>query len=249
MTDDTNDPGDVDENADSDVDEERDQATDADEPGDEDRSAEDAATTNGRTRPSVVTGVLALAVVALAALLVFVQSDRSDLQDEVDRETEIAQAASNFTLAVLTYDHTEVDKSAEAIEARSTDNFADEYRQGFEANLRALIVESEATSTAEVDEVFVNRATGDTARVITIATADVRSAAQSRAEVTSFIDLSMVRIDGEWLVDQMTSLGSDGSILDEEGNPITPEPPGDEGVGDGDGSSNSTTSSTTAPAG
>lgn len=247
MTDDTNEPDDVDENADSDVEEERDQAGDTDEPGGE--SSEHAATTAKRgTKLLIVTGVLAVAAVALAAVLFFVEGDRSDLQAEVDREREIAQAASDFTAAVLTYDFTDVDASAAAIEELSTENFIEEYREGFQGNLRALIVESEARSTARVDEIFVNRTTGDTARVISIATADVRSAAQSRAEVTSFIDLAMVRIDGKWLVNEMTSLGSEGSILDEEGNPIVP-PSDEEGESSGDDSSTSSTTATTSPAG
>ncbi len=178
----------------------------------------------------IAVGLTAL-VVVLLGVLAFTQNSRiSDLEATADRETEIAEVAGGFADALLTYDYRDLDAGADAVAAGATESFAAEYRQAFDAGLGEQITALMATSTATINDVLVSQSTGDTARVIVVADSEVRSDEGNQARVGSYIDLSMVRIDGRWLIDMVSSVanaapgtGADGGGV-EDVAPPTSEP-------------------------
>lgn len=156
-----------------------------------------------------------LALLALGAIVAAVSlwSSRADLQDDSARQDEVASVAARFAEVLLTYDHEDLDGSREAVRELATADFAAEYVDAFDAGLGGQIETLEATSSATIREVFVSRATGDTARAVVIADSEILSAAGSRATVGTYLDISMVRLDGRWQVDDVTSVANAGSRL------------------------------------
>lgn len=195
--------------------------------------AETAETPDGDTAPAAspessprqlsrLAAVLGVAVVVLAVLFVLTFVDRSRLEDEVDRTDDIAAVAGQFGVTLYTYDHRDIDGQLERLEALSTPSFAADYRQDFEANLRAQIVERQVVSTSEVTDVLVSQSDGDQARAIVIASTTVERPSGQSATISGLVDLSMLRVDGKWLVDKVLTIANDGNITDSEGNPVTP---------------------------
>lgn len=176
-----------------------------------------APTTSSNRRLSVV---LAVAAVAFAALFALTFLDRARLDDELRRDEAIADVAGRFGVALTANDYQEIDGKLAALEALSTPSFAAEYREDFEANLRALIEERQVVSTSEITDVLVSRSEGDQARAIVIASTTVERPNGNSATVGWLIDLSMLEVDGEWLVDKVLTMANDGTITDSEGQPI-----------------------------
>ena len=177
----------------------------------------------------VVLGLVALGAIVTAAAL---WTSRADLQDEVDRRDEVAAIAGRFAEVLLSYDHEDLDDSRRAVRDLATADFADEYVEAFDAGLGGQIESLEATSSARIREVFVSSSTGDTARAVVIADSEILSAAGSRATVGTYLDITLVRLDGRWQVDDVTSVANAGSRL-------SPVP------GGGDDGADDTTTTTT----
>lgn len=180
--------------------------------------AGDEADEHRREQPPRRTGrvlVVVLALVALGAVVAAVSlwSSRADLQDDADRQDEVATVASRFAEVLLTYDHEDLEASREAMRELATADFATEYVDAFDAGLGGQIESLEATSSATIREVFVSRSTGDTARAVVIADSEILSAAGSRATVGTYLDITLVRLDGRWQVDDVTSVANAGSRL------------------------------------
>src|SRR5690606_22552167 len=103
-------------------------------------------------------------------------------------------------------------------------------------------------SEATIREVFVSRSTGDTARAVVIADTEIVSAAGSRATVGTYLDISLVRLDGRWQVDDVTSVANAGSRLAPVPGADDAEDQGDDGAAADEppaASTSSTTASTT----
>lgn len=180
--------------------------------------AGDEAAESGRAPTRRRTGralVVVLALVALGAVTAALAlwTSRADLQDDVDRRDEVASVAGRFAEALLSYDHEDLDASRREVRDLATSEFADEYVDAFDAGLGGQIESLEATSSATIREVFVSSSTGDTARAVVIADTEIESAAGSRATVGTYLDISLVRLDGRWQVDDVSSVANAGSRL------------------------------------
>jgi hypothetical protein len=186
---------------------------------------------------TVVLALVALGAIVVAAAL---WTSRADLQDDADRVDDVATVAGRFAEVLLTYDHADLDGSRETVRELATPDFAAEYVEAFDAGLGGQIETLEATSSATIREVFVSRSTGDTARAVVIADSEILSAAGSRATVGTYLDISLVRLDGRWQVDDVTSVANAGSRL-------SPVPGSDAAEGEDPAEADSTSTSTSAP--
>lgn len=192
--------------------------------------------------------VVALALIALGALVTAVAlwSSRSDLRREADQRDEVASVAGRFAEVLLSYDHQDLDASVDAVRELATADFADEYSGAFDAGLGGQIETLEATSTARIREVFVASFTGDTTRAVVIADSDIVSAAGSRATVGTYLDITLIRLDGRWQVDDVTSVANAGSRLSPVPGSGADDPVGGDQDGGGTDSSSSTSSSSSS---
>jgi hypothetical protein len=108
----------------------------------------------------------------------------------------------------LTYDHEDLEAQQAAVERFATERFLSEYLDAFTGEVRQQILAEEATSTASVQEVFVTPGGGDEVRAIVHARSQVRSGGGASAELESYLQVTLVRVDDHWRVDELTSLGS-----------------------------------------
>ena len=116
----------------------------------------------------------------------------------------------------------------------STGGFAGEV-EDVEDGLRRLIGESELDATTQVTEIYVGDIDGGTASVVLIYDREVRSSAGTRSEADRYMQLEMNLVDGDWLVDNVVDISTDGG-LDAPGDanappaeappPTTTAPPG-----------------------
>lgn len=177
--------------------------------------------------------VLAVAFASLSVFLAVVAAGlKGDLDEERtvtaaeldDRET-VARTAGSFSEALLSYRFDDLDRARDRVLALSTGAFATEYEAAF-AGLSQMIGEARSEARATVKDIFVGDIGDGRAEAITVVDADVEGTAGSRDVLDAYIRLVLVRVDGKWLVDGVTSLNFTPSPA-----PAGPAPPATEGPG------------------
>ena len=170
----------------------------------------------------LVFGVLILAGVGLIAVLLLglpqgpVRAlglpEPPDLGDV--RQAEQAQAASESApsiaeraaAAILAYDYRTLDADRDAAQRFMTSSFAEQYTATFDKTVAPPARTYRAQVRAEVKGSSVVRATSDRVRVLLFIDQTTRSTANPRPQVAlNRVEFDMVRTDGEWLVDDISS--------------------------------------------
>jgi Mce-associated membrane protein len=146
--------------------------------------------------------VLAVVAVVLGVTAVSLQRE---LDDERGDRREVQRVAGAFSEAILSYDFEDLDATRERVLDLATGDFADDFRESFEG-LSALVEAVDGQATATVQDVFVGDIDGGEATVITVVDLEATGTSGDRSVPDSYIRLSLVRIDGEWKVDGLTSL-------------------------------------------
>jgi Mce-associated membrane protein len=192
--------------------------------------------TGGR-RLTVITAVavvFALLAVGLAFVAVSLERELSDERsgraERAEDRRQVEQVAGRFSEALLTYDHEDLEGARERVLELSTGRFRSEYESAF-AGLEAMIETTEARARATVRDVFVSGPDGETAQAITVVDSAVEGVAGPRRVLDTYIRLELVKRDGRWLVDGVTSLNFTGTGPG-DGPPVPDPTPGAEG-GDG----------------
>lgn len=163
-------------------------------------------------RRTVPVGAFAIAVivaVALAALALFalVTGDGSGGGD-ADREVRLA--AGRFSERFLTFEHDELDVWKQDVLALATGGFAEEVEE-VESGLRTLIAESELDATTQVTDIFTGEVERGAVEVVVVYDRELRGGGPGRSESDRYLQLTMLRIDGEWLVDDVIDIASAGA--------------------------------------
>lgn len=180
---------------------------------DDDLTAAPSASRNRRRAVGVgLLGVLFLGAAGYAGVkhqeVNELRGDLRGLRADVDTTGELNTVVGSFAEALLTYSFEDLDASSESIAKVSTPKFAQEYDEAFELGLAAQIEELKATSEATIHNVFVSPTSDDTARAIVIAGTEITSDEGNKAAVNSYLDISLVRLDGKWLVDDVTTVAN-----------------------------------------
>jgi Mce-associated membrane protein len=177
-------------------------------------SAEEPAPTGPPTRKARARWLpVVLVLVAVAAITVaVVQSTRhDDLQAQVDRREAAADVAARFAERLLSYTHDALDEQATGIAELATEEFADEYRTALDQGLAASIEELDATSSATITHVLADESEGGRARVIVIVDSEIRSEAGTRTSVGTYLDVSLLHLDGRWQVNDVRTVANQAS--------------------------------------
>jgi Mce-associated membrane protein len=153
---------------------------------------------------AVVLAVLLAAATAVLAVLL-VSDEDGDATDDLRR------AAGEFAELFVTYDHEDPDVHRDAVLERSTGAFRGEYEEAFENGLRDLITELGATSRGTLQDVYVTSVESGQALAIAVLDIETDGASGPRTMSDVYIRLTMVSIDGRWLVDDVTDLSFGGT--------------------------------------
>ncbi|MGV3759054.1 MAG: hypothetical protein ACO1PW_05850 [Actinomycetota bacterium] len=159
------------------------------------------ASSPGPRRAPLVAAVAAAVVFALVAAVLGVL-----LAAEEDPAEDLRAAAGEFAEVLVTYDHTDPESHRRAVVERATASFASEYESAFEQGLGQLINDLEASSRGFLKDVYATNV--EQGQALAIAVLDVESdgSAGPRRLFDVYVRLTMIEVEGEWMVDDVTDL-------------------------------------------
>lgn len=181
---------------------------------------DDPITSGRRERRTVPVGAFAIAVVVAAALgmlavAALVSGEGSGGAGGDEREVRLA--AGRFSEQFLTFEHDELDAWKQDVLALATGGFAEEV-EDVESGLRTLIAEGELDAVTQVTDIFVGEVERGAVEVVVVYDRELRGGGPARSESDRYLQLAMLRIDGQWLVDNVIDIASTGGT----GGPVTP---------------------------
>lgn len=176
--------------------------------------------------PFIVAVTLAVVFAVTAAVLaVLLAGDGDDGSDRL-RET-----AGRFGEALVSYDYHDPDAHRDTVLGFATGSFRDEYEAAFDQGLAKVITEVKAVSRGHVKDVYLSAIDEERAQAIVVVDIDHEGAGGPNTLYDVYFRLTLVRVGGQWKVDQVTDL-SFGN-----GDAVTPGTP----------SSTTTSTSTSVP--
>ncbi len=164
--------------------------------------------TGGRTRTPVwalAVGVV-LVLVLLAAGLVGYRAWQQveDAEADQQRRDEVSQAASQFVHDLNTFSYDDMEAHRDRMLAQTTGRVKDEFEQQF-PGLADLAETTKLTSDGSVLRTGIASVDADSAAVLVVADATAQSTVQTRERFFR-AEVSLTRVDGEWLVDDFTPI-------------------------------------------
>lgn len=139
---------------------------------------------------------------AAAVLAVLLAAGAGD-DDEVD---ELRRTAGQFAEALVTYDFEDPDRHRDQVLSFATGSFREEYEDAFDQGLAQIISEVEAVSQGFVNTVYLSELDDGSAQAVVAVDIEHDGAGGPRTLYDIYFRLTLVEVDGEWKVDQVTDL-------------------------------------------
>jgi Mce-associated membrane protein len=161
---------------------------------------------------SMVRNLAVLCVIfflATVAMAIVAASQHRQLQRTRDTRAAVESVGSRFASAVLTYDYRDLEKTKRAVLGLSTGKFRTDYEQNF-SGLSALFTSTKGQSTATVKDVFVSGVENNTASAIVVLDERGQGTSGQRLNVDWYLRLSLVKVQGNWRVDDLINLNFAG---------------------------------------
>jgi hypothetical protein len=175
----------------------------------------------GRTAFRAAVALAIVFFVGTVAAAIFAAQQHHQLQQSKDTRAGVEQVASRFASAVLTYDYRDLDKTKKSVLALSTGKFQTDYEQNF-GGLSALFTTTKGQSTATVKDVFVSGIQNNTATAIVVLDERGQGTSGERLNVDWYLRLSLVKVKGNWRVDDLINLNFAGQGASPVPGPSTP---------------------------
>lgn len=163
-----------------------------------------------RGTPRSGRGALVAAVVAAVAFAAAAAVLGILVASEDDRAEDLRRAAGEFAEVLVTYDHADPDAHRRSIVERATASFAAEYGSAFDEGLGQLITELQASSQGLVKDVYVTEVQRGQALAIAVLDVETDGTTGPRRLFDVYVRLTMIELDGDWLVDDVTDLSFGG---------------------------------------
>lgn len=148
--------------------------------------------------------VAVLALVALAASVIAADAVADRDRERRDRQA-VEEVAGRLATALSTYDFRNFEATKQRVLDLSTGAFATEYERAVAA-LASLIDQTQATSQATAGDVFVGNLADGKASAIVVIEIRANGIGGPRVSVDNYVDLSLVKVEGEWRVDGVRNL-------------------------------------------
>ena len=156
----------------------------------------------------ILAGLLAVALVACVGLAV----SREQSQGRVDADRTAARTAERVVVNWLTYDYRTYRDDMTWIEKTGTPKFRKEFSgEALEGMRKRIIGPRQLVSRGRVVNAAATATDADHVKVLlftdqTLTDKDIRKDGTAPLHARSGVELSMVRVDGTWLVDDMVQL-------------------------------------------
>ena len=161
--------------------------------------------TYSRTAFGAVVALAIVFFVGTVVAVIFAAQQHRQLQQSRDARSGVEQVASRMTSALLTYDYRDLDKTKQAVLGLATGKFRTDYDQSF-GGLTSLFTSTKGQSTATVKDVFVSGINHDTATAIVVFDERTQGTSGQHLNVDLYLRLSLVKVNGQWRVDDVTNL-------------------------------------------
>lgn len=146
--------------------------------------------------------VLAALVVVGAAVALWQFTVLSDVEEELDARRDVARVAERFAVEVNNYDSASVEEYKSSVSAMLSTKFRTEFDKAM-ADIVGQVQEAQMESKGEVLASGVAALDQDSARVLVVADAAVKTVADERPRHFRW-EVSLVKVDGAWLVDDFS---------------------------------------------
>ena len=113
--------------------------------------------------------------------------------------------ASDFTTAVLSYDHRNLSGSVDAVVALSTPDWGREYENAWFQEQQPIVEATRAVAEVAVDDVLLGDASDGVLPAVVTFNATIDSEVGTRNLTGSYLRLDLMKVDGDWRVDDMAS--------------------------------------------
>ncbi|WP_326821585.1 hypothetical protein [Streptosporangium sp. NBC_01756] len=188
--------------------------------GDGGRGGPRAGPTAWRRRLLDAAAATALAAAATVAVLQWTTADRL-AEEEAERGAVFARARE-FSMALQTYDYSDLQAYRDQILAISDADFEKVYDEAF-GPLESVITSMKANSSASVRGVYVAEVTRGRAKAITVVDSQVTSTAGTRRMLGTYLELGLVKAGGQWKINDATVMGTaDELVTDPQGRTVEP---------------------------
>jgi Mce-associated membrane protein len=146
----------------------------------------------------VLAGLLVVAGVAVAVFLVRL----GDAGADIDTRSDVARVAERFAVEVNNYDAGSVDDYQSTVGDMLSAKFRGEFEKAMQ-DIVSSVKQTQMKSDGEVLASGVASLDDDSARVLVVADAEVDTTAGKRVRHFRW-EVSLVKVDGSWLVDDFT---------------------------------------------
>lgn len=146
----------------------------------------------------VLASLLVLSVIAGVVL----QDKRSEVESSLDVRRDVVRVAESFTVQVNNYDS----KSVDDYQASVSTMLSTKFRAAFDKALQEIVTQvrdAQMNSEGQVLASGVASLDPDSATVLVVADAEVKTVYDTRKRHFRW-EVSLVKVDGEWLVDNFT---------------------------------------------
>jgi hypothetical protein len=143
-----------------------------------------------------------LAVVALVLELTSLKGRSESARSDETARSSVVRAAERFSVQVNNYDVSSVDEYQATITPLLSPKFKGEFDKAM-TDIVASVKQAKMTSKGEVLTSAVASLDPDSAKVLVVSDATVKTVFDSRARHFRW-EVSLVKIDGAWLVDDFT---------------------------------------------
>jgi Mce-associated membrane protein len=168
-------------------------------------SGQQPGTTGSPRVRTVMAVVLALLLLGSAVAAGVLLDKRADVESALDARRDVVRVAERFTVQVNNYDSGSVDDYKASVGAMLSTKFRDEFDQAMEDIVKS-VQQAKMDSKGSVLAAGVATVDQDSARVLVAADAGVKTVFDDRQRHFRW-EVSLVRVDGEWLVDDFTPVG------------------------------------------
>jgi mannitol-specific phosphotransferase system IIBC component len=151
---------------------------------------------------ATLAAVAALALVAIVVELVVLRPRYQEARADERARTEVAQVAEQFAVQVNNYDTGSIDDYQETVRSLLTTKFAGEFEKAM-GDIVTSVNEAQMSSQGKVLTSAVASVDPDSAEVLVVADANVKTVFDTRARHFRW-EVSLVKVDGTWLVDNFT---------------------------------------------
>lgn len=141
------------------------------------------------------------------------RAEWAELREAEQTRSEVSSAANTVALRLTTFEGENIEDWYSEIRSISTGKFAEQLSQVFNQQTRDTLREIGVVSVGEMQDLFVQDVDGDQAKAFALVKQTyVNSSTTDPVEDHQRIDMTLERVNGEWLASEVAVLGPNGVI-------------------------------------